>query len=150
MCSCCGEEQPSEVKLASAKVLVSCTGSVLSSPQLPLGECRGRPCRQKWRRGLVLKAPSPCVTGLPATLSLWRSLFTLLQDEDQDVRAAAADFVSAPASPLSAGTHRPPGRTLFSEGHSAAFVLFCLDWRSGLSGQPLDHSLGSYIASTPA
>lgn len=41
MCSCCGEERPSEVKLATAKVLVSCTGSVLSSPQLPLGECPG-------------------------------------------------------------------------------------------------------------
>lgn len=41
MCSCCGEEQPGEVKLATAKVLVSCTGSVLSSPQLPLGECPG-------------------------------------------------------------------------------------------------------------
>lgn len=44
--------------------------------------------------------------GLPTTLSLWRGLFTLLQDEDQDVRAAAADFASAPAAPLSAGTRR--------------------------------------------
>lgn len=34
---------------------------------------------------------------------MWRGLFTLLQDEDQDVRAAAADFASAPAGPLSAG-----------------------------------------------
>lgn len=39
MCSCCGEERPPEVKLAAAKVLVSCTGSVLRSPELPLGEC---------------------------------------------------------------------------------------------------------------
>lgn len=123
MCSCCGEEQPSEVKLATVKVLVSCTGSVLSSPQLPLGECRGRTRHHKRRRGLVLKAPSPCVTGLPATLSLWRSLFTLLQDEDQDVRAAAADFICTPASPLSAGTHGPPRH------HSAAFLLFGLEIR---------------------
>ncbi|XP_056902918.1 thyroid adenoma-associated protein isoform X1 [Takifugu flavidus] len=88
VCSCCGEERPSEVKLATAKVLVSCTGSVLSSPQLPLG--------------------------LPATLSLWRSLFTLLQDEDQDVRAAAADFISTPASPLSAGVPVCPPAALQS------------------------------------
>lgn len=39
VCLCCSEEQPTEVKLAAAKVLVSCTRSVLSSPQLPLGEC---------------------------------------------------------------------------------------------------------------
>lgn len=39
LCSCCSEEQPTEVKLAAAKVLVSCTRSVLSSPQLPLGKC---------------------------------------------------------------------------------------------------------------
>lgn len=39
VCSCCGEEQPPEVKLAAAKVLVSCAGSVLRSPELPLGEC---------------------------------------------------------------------------------------------------------------
>uniref|UniRef100_A0A674NJE3 tRNA (32-2'-O)-methyltransferase regulator THADA n=1 Tax=Takifugu rubripes TaxID=31033 RepID=A0A674NJE3_TAKRU len=88
VCSCCGEERPCEVKLATAKVLVSCTGSVLSSPQLPLG--------------------------LPATLSLWRSLFTLLQDEDQDVRAAAADFISTPASPLSAGVPVCPPAALQS------------------------------------
>ena len=38
VCSGCSEEQPVEVKLTAAKVLVDCTGSVLSSPHLPLGE----------------------------------------------------------------------------------------------------------------
>lgn len=36
--SCCSQEQPVEVKLTAAKVLVSCTDSVLCSPGLPLGE----------------------------------------------------------------------------------------------------------------
>lgn len=36
--SCCSQEQPVEVKLTAAKVLVSCTGGVLCSPHLPLGE----------------------------------------------------------------------------------------------------------------
>lgn len=38
MCSCCGEEQPVEVKLMAAKVLVTCTSSLLTHPHLPLGE----------------------------------------------------------------------------------------------------------------
>lgn len=45
VCSCCSEEQPTEVKLAAATVLVRCTRSVLSSPQLPLGEC----CEWAWK-----------------------------------------------------------------------------------------------------
>uniref|UniRef100_A0A3Q2TPU4 tRNA (32-2'-O)-methyltransferase regulator THADA n=1 Tax=Fundulus heteroclitus TaxID=8078 RepID=A0A3Q2TPU4_FUNHE len=66
--SCCGEEQPVEVKLMVAKVLVACSSSLMTDPRLPLG--------------------------FPATVSLWRSLFTLLQDEDQDVRDSASDFTS--------------------------------------------------------
>ncbi|XP_070833382.1 thyroid adenoma-associated protein [Chaetodon trifascialis] len=75
VCSCCSEEQPVEVKLTAAKVLVNCTATVLSSPHLPLG--------------------------LSTTVSLWRSLFTLLQDEDQEVRDSASDFISVPAPLLS-------------------------------------------------
>lgn len=78
VCLCCSEEQPVEVKMMVAKVLVSCTTSVLTSPHLPLGFVN--------------------------TISLWRSLVTLLQDEDQEVRDAAADFVSnVPTSLLSPG-----------------------------------------------
>ncbi|XP_030012231.1 thyroid adenoma-associated protein [Sphaeramia orbicularis] len=77
VCSCCSEEQPVEVKLMAAKVLVNCTAAILTSPQL--------------------------VLGLSTTVSLWRSLFTLLQDEDQDVRDSASDFISkVPAALLSA------------------------------------------------
>ncbi|XP_047459692.1 thyroid adenoma-associated protein [Mugil cephalus] len=68
VCSCCSEEQPVEVKLMVAQVLVTCAPSLLTSPHLPLG--------------------------LSTTLSLWRSLFMLLQDEDQEVRDAASDFIS--------------------------------------------------------
>uniref|UniRef100_A0A3Q3IWU0 tRNA (32-2'-O)-methyltransferase regulator THADA n=1 Tax=Monopterus albus TaxID=43700 RepID=A0A3Q3IWU0_MONAL len=78
MHSCCSKEQPVEVKLMATKVLVNCTHTLLTSPHLPLG--------------------------LPTTLSLWRSLFTLLQDEDQDVRDSASDFISnVPAGLLSKG-----------------------------------------------
>ncbi|XP_035387280.1 thyroid adenoma-associated protein isoform X1 [Electrophorus electricus] len=64
---CCGEEQPTEVRLTAAEVLVKATPTLLTSPAAPLG--------------------------MAQTLVLWRSLFTLLQDEDQDVRDKAADFV---------------------------------------------------------
>uniref|UniRef100_A0A8C4DGL9 tRNA (32-2'-O)-methyltransferase regulator THADA n=1 Tax=Dicentrarchus labrax TaxID=13489 RepID=A0A8C4DGL9_DICLA len=74
LCSCCSEEQPMEVKLAAAKVLVDCAASVLSSPHLPLG--------------------------LSTTVSLWRSLFTLLQDEDEEVRDSASDFICKVPAPL--------------------------------------------------
>ncbi|XP_024152640.1 thyroid adenoma-associated protein [Oryzias melastigma] len=74
--SCCDEEQPVEVKLTATKVLVGCTSSLLTDPAL--------------------------VLGLPTTLSLWRSLFLLLQDEDQEVRDSASDFTSqVPAHLLS-------------------------------------------------
>lgn len=76
VCSCCSEEHPVEVKMMVSKVLVNCTASVLTSPHLPLG--------------------------LATTVSLWKSLVTLLQDEDQEVRDAAADFISkVPTSLLS-------------------------------------------------
>ncbi|XP_004554638.3 thyroid adenoma-associated protein [Maylandia zebra] len=76
VCSCCSEERPAEVKLAAAKVLVKCTSTLLTSPRLPLG--------------------------LFTTVSLWRSLFVLLQDEDQEVRDSASDFIfNVPARLLS-------------------------------------------------
>ncbi|KAJ0004955.1 hypothetical protein NQD34_011169 [Periophthalmus magnuspinnatus] len=79
VCSCCSEEHPVEVKMMVSKVLVQCTAPVLTSPSLPLG--------------------------LDTTVSLWRSLVTLLQDEDQEVRDAAADFICfVPADLLCPGT----------------------------------------------
>ncbi|XP_015218624.2 thyroid adenoma-associated protein isoform X1 [Lepisosteus oculatus] len=63
---CCGDERPGEVKLTAAEVLVNATPCLLASAVLPLG--------------------------LSDTVCLWKSLFTLLQDEDQDVRDRAADF----------------------------------------------------------
>ncbi|XP_053357978.1 thyroid adenoma-associated protein [Clarias gariepinus] len=63
----CSEEQPIEVKQAAAEVLVKVTPTLLTSAKLHMG--------------------------ITHTLALWRSLFTLLQDEDQDVRNKAADFI---------------------------------------------------------
>ncbi|XP_059929781.1 thyroid adenoma-associated protein [Gadus macrocephalus] len=68
VCGCCGDDHPAEVKLAVTEVLVNSTTPLLASPTLPLG--------------------------LSTTLSLWRSLLTLLQDEDQEVRDSASDFIS--------------------------------------------------------
>ncbi|XP_016392695.1 thyroid adenoma-associated protein homolog isoform X1 [Sinocyclocheilus rhinocerous] len=62
----CTEDQPAEVKLMSAEVLVKAVPTLLTAPALPLG--------------------------ITHTVALWKSLFTLLQDEDQDVRDGAADF----------------------------------------------------------
>ncbi|KAG7253551.1 hypothetical protein CRUP_033562, partial [Coryphaenoides rupestris] len=83
VCGCCGDDQPAEVKLAVTGVLVNSTAPLLTSPALPLG--------------------------LSTTLSLWRSLLTLLQDEDQDVRDSASDFIShvAPHLLQSADTSCP-------------------------------------------
>ncbi|XP_049337727.1 thyroid adenoma-associated protein isoform X1 [Astyanax mexicanus] len=64
---CCSEERPVEVKLMAAEVLVKATPTLLTASNLLLG--------------------------ISHTLALWQSLFTLLQDEDQDVRDRAADFV---------------------------------------------------------
>jgi hypothetical protein len=51
-----------------------------------------------------------CVSGLSTTLSLWRSLLTLLQDEDQEVRDSASDFISHVAPHLlHSGTNQQPG-----------------------------------------
>ncbi|XP_036403279.1 thyroid adenoma-associated protein [Megalops cyprinoides] len=85
---CCGEEQPGEVKLAAAEVLVKATPSLLASPALPLG--------------------------VSDTVALWRSLFTLLQDEDGDVRDRASDFSTA-----------VPGHLLPSECTDAAPAAVC-------------------------
>ncbi|XP_062257166.1 thyroid adenoma-associated protein isoform X1 [Platichthys flesus] len=74
VCSCCSEEQPAEVKLMAAKVLVNSTEALLTNPHLPLG--------------------------LFTTVSLWRSLFTLLQDEDHEVRDSASDFIANVPAPL--------------------------------------------------
>ncbi|KAK7901248.1 hypothetical protein WMY93_018017 [Mugilogobius chulae] len=74
VCSCCTEDQPVEVKMMVSKVLVQSTAPVLTSPHLPLG--------------------------LHTTVSLWKSLVTLLQDEDQEVRDAAADFICYVPAPL--------------------------------------------------
>lgn len=52
------------------------------------------------------------VPGVSHTVSLWRGLFTLLQDEDQDVRDRAADFISnLPTHLLNPGTHTTSGQT---------------------------------------
>lgn len=50
-----------------------------------------------------------CVSGLSLTVSLWRSLFMLLQDEDQEVRGSASDFMSVPSPLVSEGAHSLPG-----------------------------------------
>ncbi|XP_053476778.1 thyroid adenoma-associated protein [Ictalurus furcatus] len=63
----CSEEQPVEVKQTAAEVLVKVTPTLMTSDTLHMG--------------------------ITHTLTLWRSLFTLLQDEDQDVRDEAADFI---------------------------------------------------------
>ncbi|XP_051772571.1 thyroid adenoma-associated protein isoform X1 [Ctenopharyngodon idella] len=62
----CSDKQPAEVKLMSAEVLVKAVPTLLTAPALPLG--------------------------ITHTVALWKCLFTLLQDEDQDVRDGAADF----------------------------------------------------------
>uniref|UniRef100_A0A8C1F6H6 tRNA (32-2'-O)-methyltransferase regulator THADA n=1 Tax=Cyprinus carpio carpio TaxID=630221 RepID=A0A8C1F6H6_CYPCA len=73
----CAEDQPAEVKLMSAEVLVKAVPTLLTAPALPLG--------------------------ITHTVALWKSLFTLLQDEDQDVRDGAADFTC-----VSTGAVSPP------------------------------------------
>ncbi|KAL0964357.1 hypothetical protein UPYG_G00322770 [Umbra pygmaea] len=69
---CCSEEQNTEVKMVAAEVLVSATPTLLTSSNPPLG--------------------------VSLTVCLWRGLFTLLQDEEQEVRDRAATFIcSLPA-----------------------------------------------------
>uniref|UniRef100_A0A672GSV2 tRNA (32-2'-O)-methyltransferase regulator THADA n=1 Tax=Salarias fasciatus TaxID=181472 RepID=A0A672GSV2_SALFA len=129
VCSCCCEEQPAEVKMMAAEVLVHCTPALLLSPHLPLG--------------------------LSMTVSLWRSLLMLLQDEDQEVRDAASDFISeVPAHLLSAGVAGasvcPPAallsgvellcRLLGLWGQPAAGVLALTEWLLGEDGDDRDVS----------
>ncbi|XP_030603636.1 thyroid adenoma-associated protein isoform X2 [Archocentrus centrarchus] len=120
VCSCCSEERPVEVKLTAAKVLVKCTSTLLTSPHLPLG--------------------------LSTTVSLWRSLFTLLQDEDHEVRDSASDFIcNVPAHLFStdaAGVSMCPPAALGSGvellcrlfemwGQVQAGVLVLIEWLLG-------------------
>ncbi|XP_041645448.1 thyroid adenoma-associated protein isoform X2 [Cheilinus undulatus] len=117
VCSCCNEEQPEEVKLTAAKVLVTCTSSVLTSPLLPMG--------------------------LSTTVSLWRSVFKLLQDEDQEVRDAASDFIChIPTTSFHSGVSMCPPAALDSGvsllchlfevwGHIPAGVLALTEWLLG-------------------
>ncbi|XP_028676788.2 thyroid adenoma-associated protein homolog isoform X2 [Erpetoichthys calabaricus] len=74
MAQCCEEAQSCDVKMTAADILVRGTTSILSNVKLTLG--------------------------LQETLTLWRILFTLLQDEDQDVRECAADFIGQVPSEL--------------------------------------------------
>uniref|UniRef100_A0A8C5DWK7 tRNA (32-2'-O)-methyltransferase regulator THADA n=1 Tax=Gouania willdenowi TaxID=441366 RepID=A0A8C5DWK7_GOUWI len=118
--SCCSEDQPVEVKLTASKVLISCTATLLCSPNLPLG--------------------------LNLTVSLWKSLFVLLQDEDQEVRDSASDFIlNVPAHLLPSGVVGvcvcPPAaldwgvallcRLLGLWGQVGAGVLLLTDWLLG-------------------
>ncbi|CAL9688228.1 unnamed protein product [Knipowitschia caucasica] len=120
VCSGCSEEQPLEVKMTASKVLVQSTAPVLTSPHLPLG--------------------------FDATVSLWKSLVTLLQDEDKDVRDAAADFICfVPESLLSPDVCRssvcPPlaldsavgilCRLLHQWGRLSEGVLSLAEWLMG-------------------
>ncbi|MEQ2208771.1 hypothetical protein XENOCAPTIV_013992, partial [Xenoophorus captivus] len=54
VCSCCGEDQPVEVKLMVAKVLVTCSSSLMTNPHLPLGESESK--QQPERAQLLLNA----------------------------------------------------------------------------------------------
>ncbi|KAI4888638.1 hypothetical protein NFI96_027081, partial [Prochilodus magdalenae] len=80
---CCSEERPADVKVTAAEVIVKATPTLLTASTLPLG--------------------------IKHTLALWQNLFTLLQDEDMDVRERAADFICfVPKHLLSTGMHVNP------------------------------------------
>ncbi|XP_038607456.1 thyroid adenoma-associated protein [Tachyglossus aculeatus] len=64
---CCRDDGQTEAKLVAADVLLSAAPSCLASQNL--------------------------ILGLPATLTLWRCVLTLLQSEEQVVREAAAQVV---------------------------------------------------------
>ncbi|XP_016059599.1 PREDICTED: thyroid adenoma-associated protein [Miniopterus natalensis] len=70
--SSCGDHLPTESRLAAAEVLTSTTPFVLTNPQP--------------------------VLGLRDTLALWRCVLTLLQSEEQAVRDAATETVTAAVS----------------------------------------------------
>ncbi|KAG5266714.1 hypothetical protein AALO_G00235290 [Alosa alosa] len=86
----CMEDQPTEVKLITADMLVETTPCLLTSSTLPLG--------------------------ISHTVALWQSVFTLLQDEEQEVRDRAShyicstpqDLLSAVHSDVAAGALCPP------------------------------------------
>ncbi|XP_031435285.1 thyroid adenoma-associated protein isoform X2 [Clupea harengus] len=86
----CMEDQPSEVKLITADMLVETTPSLLTSSTLPLG--------------------------ISHTVASWQSLFTLLQDEEQAVRDRAShcicsipqDLLNAVHTDVAAGAVCPP------------------------------------------
>ena len=59
------------------------------------------------------------MSGLSTTVSLWRSLFLLLQDEDQEVRDSASDFMSVPSPLLGTGTHTHTAK-VFTHTHNYA------------------------------
>lgn len=133
LCSCCNDDQPLEMKVAAAKALVSCADSVLTNPHLPLGLSRcstaknkasGFKQRSKWS---VIPA-CLCTPGLTNTVSLWRSLFTLLQDEDQDVRAAAADFLSVPTPPAGDVACCPTGEFMPMQNDMVLLVVYSFQW----------------------
>lgn len=72
---------------------------------------------QKWRN--LNWSFTVCVCfflGITHTVALWKCLFTLLQDEDQDVRDGAAEFTCyIPTHLHNTGTH---GHTLILKGCS--------------------------------
>ncbi|XP_006882382.1 PREDICTED: thyroid adenoma-associated protein [Elephantulus edwardii] len=70
--SSCEEHLPTEPRVAAAEVLTSTAPYFLTSPHL--------------------------ILGLQDTLALWRCIFTLLQSEEQSVRDAASEIVTAAVS----------------------------------------------------
>ncbi|XP_056128449.1 thyroid adenoma-associated protein isoform X2 [Rhinichthys klamathensis goyatoka] len=128
----CGEEQPAEVKLMSAEVLVKAVPTLLTAPALPLG--------------------------ITHTVALWKCLFTLLQDEDQDVRDGAADFtcyipISLHNTGVATGAVSPPVALEMGVGllcqlfqmwdHVAAGVVNLIEWLLG------DEQLDTHCAEAP-
>ncbi|XP_067277498.1 thyroid adenoma-associated protein isoform X2 [Pseudorasbora parva] len=128
----CGEEQPAEVKLMSAEVLVKAVPTLLTAPALPLG--------------------------ISHTVALWKCLFTLLQDEDQDVRDGAADFTCYIPSHLqntgvATGAVSPPVALEMGVGilcqlfqmwdHVAAGMVNLIEWLLG------DEQLDANCEETP-
>ncbi|XP_062375693.1 thyroid adenoma-associated protein [Sardina pilchardus] len=80
----CMEDQPTEVKLITADMLVETTPCLLTSSTLPLG--------------------------ISHTVALWQSVLTLLQDEEQEVRDRASHYIcSTPTGPAQHRAHRCGG-----------------------------------------
>lgn len=82
-----------------------------------------------------------CTPGLTNTVSLWRSLFMLLQDEDQDIRAAAADFLSVPTPPAGDAAHCPTGEFKPMHNNMVVLVAYSFQWTCSATvsaGKPFD------------